>query len=200
MYVSYVKRPLDICLSIVAFLLLFPVFTYLSIVLLCKQGKPVLFKQDRLGKDSKPFRIHKFRTMPTDIASPQFSFQTIPDTFTFPQPLTTSLTPLQQKLRASGLDELPQLLEIITGKMSIVGPRPEQSDLASRYSAHHQKRLQVRPGLTGLAQIRGRETMRYRHKIRYDLFYIQHASFRLDCWIIWQSLLICIAALRRKRN
>jgi len=129
---------------------------------------------------------------------PSFSFSHIPDHFLFPEPSQEQVSSFQRTLRRSGLDELPQLILLLNGTMSLVGPRPEMVQLAKCYTVSHQERLAVKPGLTGLAQVCGRERLKYRHKIRYDLFYIQKQSFRLDCWILWKSLKLCLDAFRRK--
>lgn len=200
MYRHFVKPVLDTSMACLFLIGGIPLFVVLFVILFRYQQRPILYQQLRMGKKGKPFVLWKFRTLPLETTPPVFSFHEIPDHFLFPDPPLKSLSIIQQFLRKSGLDELPQLVMIVKGEMSFVGPRPEMVELASRYSQLHQQRLEVRPGITGLAQIRGRDHISYRHKIRYDLFYIRHQSFLLDAWILWESTKLFLKSWRVLRH
>lgn len=200
MYRHFVKPVLDTSMACLFLIGGIPLFLLIFVVLYRYQHRPVLFRQLRMGKKGKPFLLWKFRTLPVETTPPVFSFPEIPGHFLFPDPPIGSISSIQQFLRKSGLDELPQLLMIVKGEMSFVGPRPEMVELASRYSRLHQQRLEVRPGITGLAQIRGRDQISYRHKIRYDLFYIRNQSFLLDSWILWESTKLFLKSWRVLRH
>lgn len=200
MYRHFVKPVLDTSMACLFLIGGIPLFLLIFVVLYRSQHRPVLFRQLRMGKKGKPFLLWKFRTLPVETTPPVFSFPEIPDHFLFPDPPIGSISVIQQFLRKSGLDELPQLLMIVKGEMSFVGPRPEMVELAARYSKLHQQRLKVRPGITGLAQIRGRDQISYRHKIRYDLFYIRNQSFLLDLWILWESTKLFLKSWRVLRH
>lgn len=181
------KRTVDCILSMLGIVGLSPLVFIVAIVLWKVQGTPIFFAQNRAGYKGSVLKVIKFRTLPTTFEVPQFSFQDVPSSFKFPSPEIGQFSPFISFMRRTGLDELPQLLLVLKGEMSLVGPRPEMIELASCYSSIQKKRLEVRPGLTGLAQVRGRNDIKYRHKIKYDLFYIQHQSLLLDMWIMWET-------------
>ncbi|MFC4355126.1 sugar transferase [Chryseomicrobium palamuruense] len=182
------KRGADLAGSLVFFLLFSPFLFILCLYLYFVQGRPLFYIQQRAGYLGKPFLIWKLRTLPVTYSDPQFTYQGVPADFIFPSPDLSQLAPIQRFLRRSGLDELPQLTQIVMGHMSFIGPRPEMIELSKCYSPQQQKRLNARPGLAGLAQVRGKEGIKYHQKIRYDLFYVQHMSWRLDCWIFLQTI------------
>lgn len=181
------KRGADLACSLIVYVFVSPILLILCIFLYRAQGWPLFYFQKRTGYLGKPFTIWKLRTLPVSYPDPQFSYEGVPADFVFPSPDVSKLAPIQRLLRKSGLDELPQLTQIVLGQMSFIGPRPEMVELSNCYSAQQRMRLNVRPGLTGLAQVRGKEGIKYHQKIRYDLFYVKHMSWRLDCWIVIQT-------------
>ena len=184
----FIKRGLDVCLSLILLVLLSPAFVIIAVVIRYDSCGKALFRQVRSGKNGKPFVIFKFRTM--FIKSPQNVA-----TVRLPTP-HRYITPVGRFLRQTSLDELPQLFNVLKGDMSFVGPRPvilsEKSLLALRHRWGADK---VRPGITGLAQIRGRDTLPPATKARYDAEYARNCSFWLDFYII-MSTIKCV--LRRE--
>ena len=178
MYKKFVKRLLDFILSLLALIVLSPLMLIVAILVRIKLGKPVLFKQKRPGKDEKIFTLYKFRTM-TD--KKDETGKLLPD--------EERLTKFGRILRSTSIDELPELLNIIKGDMSIVGPRPQLVRDMVFMSEEQRKRHSVRQGLTGLAQINGRNNITWEDKINYDLEYIKHITFWGDCKIILGTVL-----------
>lgn len=172
-YETYVKRALDVTLSGCALAVLSPVMGVTALLVRQKLGSPVIFHQDRPGKDEQIFRLYKFRTM-TDARGADGEL--LPD--------AQRLTPFGRRLRSTSLDELPELWNILRGDMSIVGPRPLLVEYLPYYTADERHRHDVRPGLTGLAQINGRNTLTWEQKFAYDLEYVQHISFITDLSIL----------------
>ena len=172
-YEKYIKRLLDIVLSGAAFVILSPLLLITAVLVRIKLGSPVIFTQERPGKDEKVFKLHKFRSM-TDARDA--SGNLLPD--------KERLTRFGAKLRSLSIDELPELWDIFRGKMSIVGPRPLLVEYLPYYTADERHRHDVRPGLTGLAQINGRNTLTWEQKFAYDLKYVQHVSFIADLSIL----------------
>lgn len=165
-YETYVKRALDVALSGCALAVLSPVMGVTALLVRQKLGSPVIFHQDRPGKDEQIFRLYKFRTM-TD---------------------AQRLTPFGRRLRSTSLDELPELWNILRGDMSIVGPRPLLVKYLPYYTAEERRRHAVRPGLTGLAQVNGRNALRWEDRFAYDVDYVDHISFALDAKIVLMTL------------
>lgn len=177
MYRRFMKRFLDVILSACALIVLSPVLLITALLVRCKLGSPVIFRQARPGKDEKIFHLYKFRTM-TDQRDE--NGELLPD--------EVRLTPFGKALRASSLDELPELWNILKGDMSIVGPRPLLVRYLPRYSPQQHRRHEVRPGLTGLAQVRGRNLLTWEDKFRYDVEYVDQLCFSLDAKIILQTV------------
>ena len=173
-YEKFVKRALDILLSTLALIVLSPVLAVTAVLVRVKLGRPVLFCQPRPGKDEKIFRLHKFRSM-----------RDARDETGAPLPDAQRLTPFGQRLRALSLDELPELWDILRGKMSLVGPRPLLPEYLPYYTAAEHHRHDVRPGLTGLAQINGRNNLSWEQKFAFDLEYIRKISFLTDVRILF---------------
>jgi lipopolysaccharide/colanic/teichoic acid biosynthesis glycosyltransferase len=168
-YETYIKRGLDIVLSGLALILLSPVLLVTAALVRTKLGTPVLFHQDRPGKDGKIFRLYKFRSM-TDQRDEKGEL--LPDEI--------RLTRFGKLLRSTSLDELPELWNILKGDMSIVGPRPLLVKYLPLYSEQQRHRHNVRPGLTGWAQVNGRNALSWEDKFRHDVWYVDHISLWLD--------------------
>ena len=178
MYKKYIKRLLDIFLSLIAIIILSPIFLILWILVKLKLGTPVLFKQERPGLNEKIFTLYKFRTM-TDEKDDKGNL--LPD--------EQRLTKFGKFLRSTSLDELPELINIIKGDMSIVGPRPLLVKYLPLYNEKQKHRHDVRPGLTGLAQINGRNSITWEEKFEYDIKYVNNITFFEDCKIILETII-----------
>lgn len=176
MYRAFIKRILDIVLSLLAIVVLSPIFAILALMVRIRLGRPVLFRQIRPGKDGKLFCIYKFRSM-ADQKDDQGEL--LPD--------TERTSRFGSVLRSTSLDELPELVNILKGDMSLVGPRPLAVEYLPYYSEEERRRHDVRPGLTGLAQINGRNTLQWEQKFAYDIYYVDHLSFPLDVKIMLQT-------------
>lgn len=169
MYRKYIKRLLDIAVSLCGIMVLSPIYLILGILVRVKLGTPVIFKQERPGKDEKIFWLYKFRTMTDE-----------KDESGNPLPDEVRLTSFGKKLRSTSLDELPELFNILRGDMSLIGPRPLLVRYLPRYNEFQRHRHDVRPGLTGLAQINGRNAITWEKKFEYDVEYVNKLSFVLD--------------------
>lgn len=178
MYRKFLKRWIDFVLSLVAIVVLSPIFLVLCIMVRKKLGKPVLFKQKRPGKDEKIFEMYKFRTM-TDEKDGKGNL--LPD--------EQRLTAFGKKLRSTSLDELPELINILKGDMSIVGPRPLLVKYLPLYNKRQRRRHEVRPGITGLAQVNGRNAISWEEKFEWDVRYVERISFLGDWKIIFKTIL-----------
>ena len=176
-YKTYIKRFLDIVISLCAIIILSPIYIVLGILVRCKLGSPVLFHQDRPGKDGRIFHMYKFRSM-TDERDE--NGELLSD--------EVRLTPFGKKLRATSLDELPELFCILKGDMSLVGPRPLLVRYLPLYSERQRHRHDVRPGLTGWAQVNGRNTLTWPQKFEYDVEYTEKVSFFMDLKIILMTV------------
>ena len=176
-YQKYGKRFLDILLSLFAIIILSPILVTLYILVRAKIGSPAIFTQERPGKDEKIFKMYKFRSM-TDERDD--AGKLLPD--------DQRLTSFGRKLRSTSLDELPELFNIFKGDMSIVGPRPLLVEYLPYYKDEERKRHLLRPGLTGWAQINGRNASSWEQRFDNDLFYIENSSFFLDVKIIVQTI------------
>ncbi|WP_207720381.1 sugar transferase [Eubacterium callanderi] len=177
-YQKYVKRILDITLSGAAIIVLSPVMGVTAILVKKKLGSPVIFKQKRPGKDEKIFTMYKFRTM-TDERDEKGEL--LPD--------SVRLTKFGKMLRSTSLDELPELFNIFKGDMSVVGPRPLLVQYLPLYNERQKRRHEVRPGLSGLAQINGRNAITWDEKFNYDVEYVEKVSFALDVRIVLKTMI-----------
>ncbi|WP_088328870.1 sugar transferase [Lacimicrobium sp. SS2-24] len=171
------KRLLDILASLLGLIILSPLLLVLAILVRMRLGAPVLFRQQRPGRNGKPFNMIKFRSM-TDKKDAQG--QLLPD--------NQRLTRFGRLLRASSLDELPELWNVLKGDMSLVGPRPLLMEYLPRYSAFQYRRHEVRPGITGWAQVNGRNTLSWEEKFKLDVWYVDHHNLLLDLRIIFMTL------------
>lgn len=168
------KRIIDIIGSLTGLVILSPVFLVIYVLVLRKMGKPVIFKHPRAGKNGIDFTLYKFRTM-TDKRSKDGEL--LPD--------RDRLTPFGKMLRRTSLDELPQLLNVLKGNMSLVGPRPLLLEYVPLYSKEQAKRLIVKPGITGWAQINGRNSLSWEEKFKLDVWYVENWNLFLDLKILF---------------
>ena len=176
-YEKYIKRLLDIVLSGAALVILSPVLLITAVLVRIKLGSPVIFTQERPGKDEKIFKLHKFRSMS---AARDETGALLPD--------KERLTGFGKKLRSLSIDELPELWDIFRGKMSIVGPRPLLVKYLPLYNEEQRHRHDVRPGLTGWAQVHGRNLTSWEERFEYDVEYVNNISFALDVKIIIMTI------------
>ena len=181
MYAKYIKRMLDFILSLIALIVLSPLMIIIGILVRIKLGKPVIFKQKRPGKNEKIFTLYKFRTM-TDEKDENGNL--LPDDI--------RLTKFGKALRSTSLDELPEFFNILKGDMSFIGPRPLLVKYLPLYSEQQMHRHDVRPGLTGLAQVNGRNALSWQEKFNYDLEYVNNISFGLDIKIFIKTFLVVL--------
>jgi lipopolysaccharide/colanic/teichoic acid biosynthesis glycosyltransferase len=177
MPLPFTKRVFDFTTSTLALLVLTPLLAVLAALVAIFHGRPVLFGQIRPGFKGRPFRIYKFRTMSNARAA---DGQLLPD--------ADRLTPLGRFLRATSLDELPELFNVLRGEMSLVGPRPLLMQYLSRYSSEQMRRHDALPGITGLAQVNGRNALSWNEKFALDVWYVDHWSFWLDIKILFQTI------------
>lgn len=194
------KRVLDISVSTAALVVVSPVLVYAAYKVKEEDGGPILFKQKRSGLNNEDFEMYKFRSMKVgnkfigthslDEKSPCFDWEDhVPDDFVFktstgPNP---NITKVGAFIRKYSIDELPQLINVLKGEMSVVGPRPEIKEITQYYDEKQRRRLEVKPGITGWAQVNGRSDMNHGDKIKHDLWYIDNASFWLDIKILWMT-------------
>ena len=176
-YRKYGKRVFDLCLTVPAFEVLSPVMLVTAGLVAVKLGRPVLFTQERPGYKEKIFRMYKFRTM-TDARNANGELLSDEE----------RLTPFGEKLRSTSLDELPELLNILKGDMSLVGPRPLLVQYLPLYNKRQHKRHSVLPGITGLAQINGRNSISWEEKFEYDVQYAKHVTFLGDLKILFETV------------
>ncbi|HMN33653.1 MAG TPA: sugar transferase [Chitinophagaceae bacterium] len=172
------KRFFDLVIVILMIILLLPVFGLVALLVLMKLGKPILFLQKRPGKNGKPFKLIKFRSM-TNAKNADGSLL----------PNAERLTPFGRVLRSTSLDELPSLINVLKGDMSLVGPRPLLMDYLPLYNEFQKRRMEVKPGITGWAQVNGRNTLSWDEKFKLDVWYVDNRSFWLDIKILWLTLI-----------
>jgi sugar transferase EpsL len=175
------KRVLDAVVAGVALLLLSPVLAGVAILVRLRLGSPVLFRQERAGMDGQPFVLAKFRTM-TDERGPDGEL--LPDEDRLPA--------FGAFLRSTSLDELPELVHVLRGEMSLVGPRPLPTKYLARYSPRQARRHEVRSGITGWAQVNGRNTTSWAERLEMDVWYVDNRSLRLDLKILWRTLKVVV--------
>lgn len=172
------KRTLDITVSFAALIVSSPVILGTAIVINKKIGKPIFFKQTRPGKDEKPFEILKFRTM-TD--ERDLNGELLPD--------KDRMTKTGDFIRKTSIDELPQLINVLKGDLSLVGPRPLLMDYLPLYTEEQRKRHLVKTGITGWAQVNGRNTISWEEKFKLDVWYVENQSFKLDMFILYKTIM-----------
>ncbi|UXU52590.1 MULTISPECIES: sugar transferase [Staphylococcus] len=171
------KRMLDLIISLGLLVISSPILIVSYLLISKKLGKPVLFKQTRPGKNEKPFDIYKFRTMTTEFDE---KGQLLPD--------EQRMTKLGSQIRNSSIDELPQLINVLKGDLSLVGPRPLLMEYLPLYNEEQRKRHNVKPGITGWAQINGRNAINWEQKFKLDVWYAENQSFKLDMYILYKTI------------
>lgn len=176
-YCNFLKRILDILICITGLIFISPILLVVALLVKIKLGSPIIFKQERPGLHGKIFKLYKFRTMTNEKND---SGELLDD--------EVRLTDFGKKLRASSLDELPEIFNIIKGDMSIVGPRPLMVKYLTLYSEEQKRRHDVRPGLTGLAQISGRNAITWTEKFDKDIKYVDNISLKLDIYIFLKTI------------
>lgn len=185
MYAHFLKRLLDFCISLVAIIVLSPILVVVTVWLhFANKGAGAFFTQERPGKDAKIFRVIKFKTM-TDERDADGNL--LPD--------AQRLTRVGKVVRSLSLDELPQLFNVLKGDMALIGPRPLLVKYLPLYTKEQMRRHEVRPGITGWAQVNGRNAITHTKKFEYDVWYVDHLSFALDVKILWMTV---VNVLRRK--
>lgn len=177
------KRSMDFLAACLGLAVLAPLFAVVAALAFCAMGRPILFAQRRPGRGGRLFTLYKFRTM-ADAA----------DAVGEPQPDAERLTPAGRFMRRYSLDELPQLWNVLRGDMSLVGPRPLLVEYLPLYSAEQARRHEVRPGITGWAQINGRNAQSWEERLRLDVWYVDHRSFRLDLRILFLTFMKILCA------
>jgi len=177
-YKNFVKPILDKLLALILIIIFGPVMIITAILIYLWDGRPVVFTQKRPGLNEKIFKIYKFRTMTNE-----------KDEFGNLLPDEKRLKGIGKIIRNFSLDELPQLFNVLKGDMSFIGPRPLLPEYLPLYNEEQRKRHLVKPGITGLAQVKGRNALSWRKKFKYDVFYVNHLSFKLDLYIICQTVL-----------
>ena len=182
MYRKGVKRVIDISVSVLAILILSPLLLVTAMIILLLLGRPIFYTQQRPGLHGIPFRIIKFRTMRNSVDS---KGQSLPD--------EDRLIKVGRFLRSTSIDELPELLNILIGQMSLIGPRPLLMEYLPLYSKEQMRRHEVRPGLTGLAQVNGRNSLSWEERLVYDVDYVNHVSLWLDVKIVIKSIIVVLS-------
>ena len=178
MYKKYIKRLLDIILSLIAIIIVFPIFLIIGVLVLIFLGQPAIFRQERPGKDEKIFKLYKFRTMNK---KKDKDGNLLPD--------KDRLTKFGKFLRKTSLDEIPEFLNILKGDMSLIGPRPLAISYLPYYNEVERHRHDIRPGLTGLAQVNGRNGLQWEKRFAYDIEYVNNVSFILDVKIVFLTII-----------
>lgn len=172
------KRAFDLIIAMMALSLAWPLMALVAVLVRVNLGSPVLFRQQRPGLNAKPFYVYKFRTM---LSACDANGELLPD--------EKRMTRFGSFLRRSSLDELPQLFNVLKGELSLVGPRPLLMEYLPLYNAEQARRHLVKPGITGWAQVNGRNAISWEDKFKYDVWYVDHQSFWLDIRILWLTIL-----------
>ncbi|MFP0980173.1 sugar transferase [Acinetobacter baumannii] len=175
------KRLIDIVISLIALIILSPIFILIAYKVSKNLGSPIFFLQERPGKNGKIFKMIKFRSMKDGVDK---DGNILPD--------EERITPFGQKLRSTTLDEMPQLINVLKGDMSIVGPRPQLTDFMQHYTPRQMRRHEVRPGMTGLAQVSGRNNLSWEEKFELDVEYVENHNIWLDFKIMVKTVLVML--------
>ena len=185
---AFLKRILDVSVSAVAFVALAIPFGIVALAIKLDSRGPVFFRQERAGKDGKPFRVWKFRTMVVNAVHQGLGLNVARD--------DSRITRVGRFLRSMGLDELPQFLNVVSGEMSLVGPRPTLAYQVERYDEVQRRRLLMKPGITSLAVVSGRNALTWEERIKLDVWYVEHWSLRLDLRILAKTLWVVLITRR----
>lgn len=175
---KYIKRSLDLITALFLVIILSPIMLIAAILIAVNRDGPILFKQERPGKDGKIFTVNKFRTMSTKLRDKNGNELSDFD----------RMTKIGNILRKTSVDELPQLFNIIKGEMSFIGPRPLLKEYLELYSPEQMRRHEVLPGISGWAQVNGRNTLTWEEKFAYDVYYVDHYSFKMDLKIFIKTI------------
>ena len=176
MYASYLKRTLDVIITLALLMACSWLFALITLCYVITFSYPVIFHQSRIGRNGTPFMLYKFRTLTNKEL-----------------PLALRRFPLGNFLRKTSLDELPQLINVLRGDMSLIGPRPLPLEYIAHFSTEEWKRHKVRPGISGLAQVNGRNGISWKNKFQFDLYYLNNLSFRLDLTIAIKTVLLLLS-------
>lgn len=182
MYRNGLKRIFDILGSMIALIVISPLLLLTSILVLFFLGRPIIYSQERPGRGGKPFLVYKFRSMKNDVDS---KGHLLPDKM--------RITKFGRFLRSTSIDELPELFNILFGHMSLIGPRPLLMEYLPLYTMEQMRRHEVRPGLTGLAQVNGRNAISWEDRLRYDVEYVDNLTFWLDVKIMFKSIRVVLS-------
>ena len=175
MYKRYIKRFLDVVCAVILLIVLFPLFLIVAIAIKLDSKGEVIFKQTRSGRYGVPFKLYKFRSMSKN-------------NDVYDSSMEDQITSVGRVIRKLSLDELPQLINILKGEMSFIGPRPWILEYAENFNKHQMKRLDALPGITGLAQCSGRNNLSIKERINIDIFYVKHISFKMDVMIVFKTV------------
>ncbi|CAI2645610.1 putative sugar transferase EpsL [Apilactobacillus kunkeei] len=189
-----VKRLFDIAASLFALLITLPLILVVSLCIYLDDRGPIFYTQERIGKDGKPFRIYKFRSMcqNADAKKKELTEQNEVNGAMFKMSNDPRVTRVGCFIRRHSIDELPQLINVLLGNMTVVGPRPPLPEEVNQYSKHDKERLKVKPGCTGLWQVSGRNSLDFDEMVELDIDYIEHASLLLDMKICFKTIWIMI--------
>lgn len=179
-----IKRVLDVMIALFVLIVLLPIGVLIALIIRLTDGEKALFIQERTGKNGKQFRCYKWRTMYPRVAGYEFAPTTLSD---------PRITKIGRILRRTSLDEIPQLINVLKGEMTLVGPRPEMQFITEKYTEPEKLRLLVTPGITGLWQVMGRKDLPLHENVEYDFFYIEHQSALLDLIIIFRTFHVIIS-------
>ncbi|WP_261130805.1 sugar transferase [Bacillus sp. Marseille-Q3570] len=183
-YSRFIKRYIDLFISLISIVLLSPLFVIISIIVKMDSKGPIFFVQNRVGRNNTQFKIYKFRTMVDKAECMGTGLKTSKNDM--------RITRIGKILRKTSLDEIPQLINIFNGDMSIIGPRPTLKQVIDQLPEEYRNRHLVRPGITGLAQINGRQSLNWSEKVKYDLRYIENLSLLLDIKIFFKTIFIVL--------
>lgn len=193
-YRAFGKRAFDIIASLAFLVILSPFLIFFSLLNLVCSGAPIFYTQLRSGIHNESFTIIKFRTMGVkseNVIAHQYVWnQGVPEQFIFDKPTDFKVTAIGRIYRKYSIDEIPQIWNVLKGEMSFIGPRPEMIEITKHYSSEQKKRLHVRPGITGYAQVNGRSTLTHGQKIKYDLYYAENYSFAMDVKILIKTFFL----------
>ena len=192
------KRRIDILFSILSLFILAPIFVFISILILLNSKGPIFFKHERIGKNNKKFKCYKFRTMYVDseirlekiLKNDEKLKKEFHETYKIKR--DPRVFPFGKFLRRTSLDELPQFINVLYGDMSLIGPRPIVSQEKEKYGEHIGTLLSVRPGISGLWQVKGRSKIAYSKRKELDLYYVNNLSFKLDIYIFFKTILVLL--------